>query len=95
MAHQESPPSDAGCLEVNFPGCVKSFPSAYHGGHLSLSEVATLICSETIHVGSLSESEIHLWSPNCSEIVTPRVTGAGGVVWNDTSHVSYASPKIV
>ena len=76
---------------MNYPGYARGSPSAYHGGHVTLSEVATVIYSETVRVNSLSESEIRPWGPNYSEIMTPRVTGAGGVVWNDASHVSCAS----
>ena len=78
---------------MNYSGCAKGSLSAYHGGHVSLSEVATLIYSETVRVDSLSKSEILLWSLNCSEIVTPRVIGVCGVVWSDALHVSSASPS--
>ena len=64
---------------MNYSRCAKGSLNAYHGGHVSLSEVATLIYSETIRVDSLSESEILLWSSTCSEIMTSRVIGICGV----------------
>ena len=84
---------NAGYLAVNYSGCVEGSPSAYHGGHVSLSEVATLIYSETIRVESLSESEILHWSPTRSKIKTSRVIGVDGVIWSDASHVFSASPN--